>query len=880
MVVELGVYGGFSYFTFCQAASLYAPSAQLFGVDTWKGDEHAGPVPPGMTGDVEARNELYAGRSTLIASPFDAALDRFADGTVDLLHVDGVHTYEAARHDVDAWLPKMSARGVVLLHDTEERERGFGVWRLMDELAESFPTFRFVHSHGLGVVGVGSDLPDSVRALLGAADEPEARRIVRDVYALLGDRVGTLGGATAPPAGLGQPAPTGSDWLREALEARMRLQTTERRLAALEGTRSWRLTVPLRATIAVARRARAAAQKGTAALIPTDRDAKRRAREEDRRSVYENATGSYQRWVRDFDTLDDADYAGMAALDASLVVRPRISVLMPLRRPDLGRLRRSLDSIAEQVYGEWELCIADDASKDSDLRALLASYADLDARVRVVHRPVAGGVAAAANSALEVARGDVITVLDQDDVLGPHALLLVAHRLAEEPELGLVYSDQDVLDEGGIRRSHYFKPDWNVELSRSQNYLCHLAAFRADLVRLVGGFRTEFEGSHDWDLALRIVERLRDDQIGHIPHVLYHRGGVSNRSADEPDTRPDAPAAGLAAVADHLRRLGISGALTAAHGHQNVRYAVPRDPPLVSVVVPTTMQGGRFDTLLRGLSGTEYDAIELIRVADQATIDAAPIEALVPVGWRSRDVPYDHGEFNFARATNLGCAAAAGPLLLLANDDLEVLHSDWLRLLVGHVIQPGVGAVGPLLIYPDDRVQHAGSLLGGGRGAGHLYVHSRLTEHGYANRLRLNQDLSCVTAACMLLRKDAFEEVGALDESFAVAYNDVDLCLRLRAAGWRIVFTPEAILRHHESASFVSHVEGREAEYENEVEELWRRWAPTLRSDPAHNPNLSLEAFRPWHLAFPPRVRYPWRAMPAGATTAAASADAAAEERP
>jgi GT2 family glycosyltransferase len=430
--------------------------------------------------------------------------------------------------------------------------------------------------------------------------------------------------------------------------------------------------------------------------------------------------------------------------------------------------------------------------------------------------------------------------------------------MTETPELGYVYTDEDVVDAEGVRSGHYFKPDWNPELFRSQNYLCHLSAFRSELVRRVGGFRTEFDGSQDWDLALRITELLRDDQIAHIPHVLYHwRAAEPTSTASDAYAKPYALRAGRAAVRDQLRRAGVSAYVAPADIHVSVRYAVPADSPLVSVVVPTTMNEDHFETLVRGLTASDYRPIEVIRVATQAAIDASPLGMSSELP--GRDVLYDNEEFNFSRAINLGVADAAGPLVLLINDDIEVIHSDWLRLMVGHVLQPRVAAVGALLLYPDESVQHGGVLLGAGDAAGHLYLRASFSHPGYANRLRLNQDLSCVTAACMLLRKEAFDQVGGFDESLAVAYNDVDFCLRLREAGWRIVFTPEAVLLHHESASFGSHSKGRRDEYDREAAEIHRRWEPILLADPAHNPNLVLDSVRPWHLAFPPRVDYPWR---------------------
>ena len=540
---------------------------------------------------------------------------------------------------------------------------------------------------------------------------------------------------------------------------------------------------------------------------------------------------------------------------------------MPVADPVLRDLIAAIESLRAQAYGRWELCLADDCSGDGAVRSLLQQYARRDPRIHVVFRDARNGIAAAANSGLETANGEVISRLEQNHALRPHALLLVAQRFAHDPSLGFVYSDEDVLEDAGVRTDPYFKPDWNAELLRSQNYVGHLSSFRTELVRRVGGFRSRFEGSQDWDLALRITAELDESQIGHIPHVLYHRRSRSPSTGTRPtsgiDAVAEADAGGVAVVEDHLRRLGVPGSVARAGMHQNVRYEPPAEPPLVSIVVPTTMRQGFFDRFLSGLDDTSYRPMEIVRVATPgAIIGSPPLEAAIPPGAAAVDVEYQGAEFNFSHAINLGCAAASGSLLLLVNDDIEVLHPDWLELMVGHIAQPRVGAVGALLLAPDERVQHAGVLLGepfAGPLAGHLYHGAAIVGPSYAGRLRLNQDLSCVTGACVLVRREAFDEAGGFDEAFAVAYNDIDFCLRLRESGWRIVFTPDAILTHVESASFGSHMEGRDEAHQRDVEAMRRRWRHVLGADPAHNPNLALEWVQPWRLAFPPRVSYPWR---------------------
>lgn len=647
------------------------------------------------------------------------------------------------------------------------------------------------------------------------------------------------------------------------LELRASLRAAEGVLATIESSRSWKVTASLRGAADAARRLRRSLRKAILLRVPVNRAARRAFYAKQQRRERERGRDAYANWIDAYDTLDATDFAGMRALAASLAVQPLISVLMPVYEPNHAYLRAAIESVLGQVYDNWQLCIADDGSSDPSVRPLLESYARRDVRIDVIHGGEHGGISAASNSALESARGEIVALLDQDDVLRPHALLLVAQRFVVEPRLGYVYSDEDKIDGRGVRKAHYFKPDWNPELLRSQNYLCHLSAFRTDMARRAGGFRTECDGAQDWDLALRLTAMLDHDQIGHIPHVLYHWRSTPTSAASGADVKPYAVAAGRFAVSDHLRRVGVRAHVAPVDEHLNVLYARPERAPLVSVVTPTTMRDGLFDRFAAGLAATAYEPVELVRVATpDATAGSPPLEVTAR-GLACVDVALDGATFNFAHAVNIGCAAASGSLVLIVNDDIDIVHADWLEIMVGHVTQPGVGAVGSLLLYPDERVQHAGVLLGApekGGVAEHLYLGSSLADPSYGGRRRLNQDLSCVTAACMLVRKQAFDEVGGFDERFAVAYNDVDFCLRLREAGWRIVFTPEAVLTHLESASFGSHSRGRSAEYAADVEEIRRRWRHRLRSDPAHNPNLALDSTEPWRLAFPPRVTYSWRA--------------------
>lgn len=577
-----------------------------------------------------------------------------------------------------------------------------------------------------------------------------------------------------------------------------------------------------------------------------------RDRRPDRRS-------EYRAWIEAYDTLGDDDFDGLRDLAASLAAQPLVSVLMPVCDPPERFLRQAIESVRRQVYENWELCIADDASTDPRVREVLDEYAHADDRVRVAYRLENGGIAAASNSALELARGEFVGVLDHDDLLRPHSLLLVVREFARGPHVGMVYTDEDTIDEEGAPLGHFFKPDWNPALVLCLNYPNHFTVFRTGLVRGAGGFRGEFDGSQDWDLVLRVADGLPAEEIAHVPHVLYHWRAVEGSAATRWDAKPYAIHAGRRAVEAHLERTGRHGYVQAVGRHQQVRLHVAAPRPLVSVVVPST---GRSELLGPCLSGlldeTAYREIEVVVVLS----DETPSE--LTADGRVRTVVLPQKPFNYSRAVNQGAMHTQGSLVLLLNDDTEVVSEDWLGTMVGHVLQGDVGAVGPLLVFPDGSIQSAGMLIGARGAAEHLYHRRPLGISGYSGRARLTQDVSAVAGTCMLVKRTAYEEVGGFDESFPVCYNDIDFCLRLRQQGWRVLVTPDAVLRHHEMASFGSHQLGRQEEHDLDLARMHERWGPLFLDDPMHNPNLVLDASDPSRVAFPPRVTYPWREVKVG----------------
>jgi O-antigen biosynthesis protein len=568
------------------------------------------------------------------------------------------------------------------------------------------------------------------------------------------------------------------------------------------------------------------------------------------------ADGTYETWIDLFDTLDEGTREDIRRDVAELRSRPKFSVLMPVFNPPILLLRAAIESVVGQLYNDWELCIADDCSTDPEVARVLEKAAAADPRIKVVRRAENGHISAASNSALELATGEWVALLDHDDLLAEHALALMALAIGQHPEAGMVYSDEDKIDERGIRRDPFFKPDFDPLLLLGQNFVSHFSAFRKDLVDRVGGYRIGFEGSQDWDISLRVSELLFLEQVLHIPHVLYHWRVHASSTASLVSAKPYAVDAGRRAVADHLVRTGHRGRVLriGKSGHNRVVWEPPVEAPRVSIVIPTR-DGRLLDRCIDSiLSLTQYPDFEIV-VVDNGSQSLATLQRLQSLDDRLT-VFRDARPFNYPALNNAAIRRTSGDLVCLLNDDTEVINGDWLTEMVTQVLQPGVGGVGAKLYYNESKIQHGGVTLGVYNVAGHAFRMFDRLSPGYFGNLQLARRTSAVTAACMLVRREAWEQIGGMDEvNLPVAFNDVDLCLRLRAAGWEIVWTPYAELYHHESLSRGPDTVGERADdFKQEVAYVEARWGfEALRRDKYYNPNLTLDA-EDYSLAWPPRV--------------------------
>ncbi|MBP2294389.1 glycosyltransferase [Azospirillum rugosum] len=1027
--VELGTHSGNSYAAFCQAVRHLGLPTACAAVDTWADDAWANDA---WTGDPQAghggeevyrtfaahHDPRYGAFSRLMRMTFDEAVSEFDDGSIDLLHIDGRHSYDAVRHDFETWRPKMSRRGVVLFHGIAERRGDAGVWRLWEDVSAAHPSFAFLHAHGLGVLGLGEDVPDAVRALFAVqAEGGEALDTVRRLFERLGEgavqaeavqeleeRLRHLDTEAADRA---RALADAEDRLRrQDLELAVQKRTTdelrdllaqrEYQIGSLLSSTSWRLSAPVRqcgrvyqevnrayrrcvhrmtlvphsdikpadgggyestggdpAFLLQSSRGRLPSRwcvisykvlrasapltpllyadggqgfdERTAIRLPVDtigevnqlallppktlalrfdpatrpmsfeiadftiREIGRThllldyARRNPRRLLAHlvrhgwqatkqqvaqdllpgDRAADYETWVRLYDTLDPEELAAIRADAARLARRPLISVVMPVYNTPEAYLREALDSVLAQLYPDWELCIADDASTAPHIAPLLAEYQARDRRIKVVRRAANGHISAASNSALELATGEFVALMDHDDRLTPHALYMVAVELNRHPDADILYSDEDKIDARGRRHDPHFKSDFNLDLLHGQNMVNHLGVFRRSLIERIGGFREGFEGSQDYDLTLRAVEATTPARIRHIPAILYHWRVFAESAAFSTVDLPRATAAAHRALTEHFQRRGVQASVETSpstHRFTRIRYALPDPLPRVSLIVPTRDKVGLLKGCVDGLlQRTDYPDLEII-IVDNNSEEAktfAYFDTLKDEP-RVRILRYE-APFNYSSINNFAVAQATGSVIGLINNDIEVIGADWLKEMVSHALRPEVGAVGAKLYYADGTVQHAGVVTGICGVAGHGHKGLARDAHGYFSRAQLTQNLSCVTAACLIMRRAVFEEVDGLDEAnLAVAFNDVDFCLRIRDRGYLVVWTPFAELYHLESASRGPDTAPDKVQrFMSEVNYMRRRWGDRLAQDPYYNPNLSLDA-EDFGLAFPPRVLKPW----------------------
>lgn len=561
-------------------------------------------------------------------------------------------------------------------------------------------------------------------------------------------------------------------------------------------------------------------------------------------------SATYSEWIEGVETPYFQDAEAHKARMADFAWQPLISIILPTYNSEEKYLRACLDSVLAQWYSNWELCVADDASTMAGVREVLDEYAQCDKRIKVCYREENGHICAASNTALAMATGQYVALLDHDDMLAPQALYCVVDALNENPKAQLIYSDEDKLDEGGQRFGPHFKSDWNPDLLLSHNYITHLSVYAKELVQTLGGFRAGVEGAQDYDLVLRCTQQLSAEHIIHIPWVLYHwraAGGSTALAASKKDYTTQAGLKALQYLMSCQNKnvdVDVDVEAGPVPNSFRVRYPIPEKAPLVSLLIPTR---DKLDFVKRCLTSilekTTYPNFEILildnQSSEQATLDwFSQISELPQV----RVMPYNK-PFNFSAINNFGVQYANGAVLGFLNNDLEVINGEWLTEMVSHAIRPEIGCVGAKLYYSDDTIQHAGVVLGIGGVAGHSHKYSAGYDQGYFSRLLLTQNYSAVTGACLVIRKEVFECVDGFNEqNLAVAFNDIDLCLKVREAGFRTLWTPYAELYHHESVSRGGEdTPEKLTRFNSEVHYMQETWSDQLLCDPCYNRNLTLE---------------------------------------
>lgn len=522
---------------------------------------------------------------------------------------------------------------------------------------------------------------------------------------------------------------------------------------------------------------------------------------------------------------------------------PLISIAVPAYKTPTLFLRQMIESLQSQTYSNWELCIVNASPEENEMHQILEEYCAKDCRIRVKDLNENLGIAENTNAAIEMASGEFTGLLDHDDLLAPNALYEIVSRLNTKRNTDVIYTDEDkVTMELDEHFQPHLKPDFNLDLLRSNNYICHFFVLKTSIIRRVGGFRKEFDGAQDYDFIFRCVEAA--EHIEHIPEILYHWRTHKASTADNPASKMYAFEAGKRAIEAHLYRVGVQGEVshTPDLGFYRVKYPV-QETPLISIIIPNKDEKETLEACLKSIEEkTEYDNYEILIVENNSVTkeifqyykNLAENPRIRLLRWKK--------EFNYSAINNYAVEHARGEYLLFLNNDVTVITKGWLKEMLGTCQRSEVGAIGVKLIYPDNTIQHAGCVVGMGGIAGSMFVDMPANRTGYLHKASIMQDLSAVTAACMMMKKKAFVEAGGFTEELAVAFNDIDLCLKVKKAGYLVVYNPYVQLYHMESKSRgTEDTEEKARRFQTEIEYMRCHWMEILKNgDPNYNKNLSL----------------------------------------
>lgn len=533
---------------------------------------------------------------------------------------------------------------------------------------------------------------------------------------------------------------------------------------------------------------------------------------------------------------------------------PKISIIVPAYKTPEAFLRQMMDSLLAQTYANWELCIANASPEDASMEYVLKEYAKKDSRILWKKLEENKGIAENTNEAFAMATGEFAGLLDHDDLLAPNALYEVAKALETEPDIDVLYTDEDKVrgDEVLEHFQPHLKPDFNIDLLRSNNYICHFFVVRKSLLEKTGGFRREYDGAQDYDFIFRCTQAA--GKIHHIPEILYHWRTHQSSTADNPESKLYAFEAGKRAIEENLRQNGLIGEVshTKDYGFYRVKYPVQGEP-LVSIIIPNKDAKEDLEKCIRSiLEKSSYTNYEILIVENNSTGEEIfSYYKELSENSRIRLLRWKR-EFNYSAINNYGAKKAKGDYLLFLNNDTEVISPDWIEEMLGFCQRPDTGIVGARLYFGNNTVQHAGTVIGIGGIAGHMFTDMPRERSGYMHKAAIIQDLSAVTAACMMVKRQVFDEVQGFEEQLSVAFNDVDFCLRVREKQYLVVYDPYVELYHYESKSRgAEDSKEKVRRFQSEIEFMRCRWETLLKKgDPYYNKNLSLVK---WNYSLKPK---------------------------
>lgn len=552
---------------------------------------------------------------------------------------------------------------------------------------------------------------------------------------------------------------------------------------------------------------------------------------------------NYGEWIRKIEQNDSKAADPLEELSYC----PKLSILIPVYNVEPKWLKKCVESIMNQTYKNWEICIADDASTNKGTIEQLKKLEMLSDKIHIVYRNKNGHISEATNSALQVATGEYIVLMDNDDELASNALMEVISLLNKHKDANLIYSDEDKIDENGNRFDPHFKPNWSPDLILNQNYVSHLGVYRASIAKNINGFRKGYEGAQDHDFLLRFVENISEDTIYHIPKVLYHWRALKGSTALDINEKDYVGERGLLAIKDALKRRKREASVSLGKypGLYDISYKII-DHPLVSIIIPT--KNGYddvkkcIDSIIEKSSYKNYEIILADNGSDDPKMNDLYDLYKKRLGERFSCVVIDI-PFNYSKINNLAAQEASGKFLLFLNNDTSVITKTWIQEMLGFAQYPEYGCVGAKLWYFDDTIQHGGVVLGVGGVAGHAFLNATKEQPGYFSRLYTDYNYTAVTAACLMVRKNIFEQVNGFDETFEVAFNDVDLCIRIYELGKRNVWAHKAELYHFESKSRgYEDTPEKQERFKGEIERMKRTHREILENDPAYNPNFDLNS--------------------------------------